>query len=238
MPKPKEELKMPTERETTETLQLSSHDETSGPDTSPRTAKAKSPTQIACGRIDAAYEALKSNQPGAEEDLYKAFKTVAEIIAWSCFGLKDEDLFQDIISAAFLGLPRFHGKSRLSTWFITLVKNRCKEALRQIYIERERNTISLSMFEEMGGQEPEESATEPYHEDPSDCDAYNLIDAAIDLEIAMEELPEEQLHVIEMYMEGHSDAEIADQDGTPLGTVKGRRRLGLDHMREKISRGQ
>jgi RNA polymerase sigma-70 factor, ECF subfamily len=49
---------------------------------------------------------------------------------------------------------------------------------------------------------------------------------------ALKTLPEEQLKTIELaYFSGYTHAEIAELLGLPLGTVKGRVRLGLKKMR-------
>ena len=52
-------------------------------------------------------------------------------------------------------------------------------------------------------------------------------------------LPPEQLKVLELaYFSGYTHKEIAELLGLPLGTVKGRMRLGLQKIREYFdSRG-
>ena len=49
---------------------------------------------------------------------------------------------------------------------------------------------------------------------------------------ALAQIPPEQRHVIELaYFDGFTHAEIAEREGIPLGTVKGRMRLGLQKLR-------
>jgi RNA polymerase sigma-70 factor (ECF subfamily) len=51
-------------------------------------------------------------------------------------------------------------------------------------------------------------------------------------------LPREQSQVIELaYFGGFSHAEIAEMLGKPLGTIKGRMRLGLDKIRATLAEG-
>jgi RNA polymerase sigma-70 factor (ECF subfamily) len=50
---------------------------------------------------------------------------------------------------------------------------------------------------------------------------------------ALKSLPEEQLQVLELaYFSGYTHVEIAELLDLPLGTVKGRMRLGLQKVRD------
>ena len=54
----------------------------------------------------------------------------------------------------------------------------------------------------------------------------------------MDILPADQLKVIELaYFGGFTHVEIADMLESPVGTVKGRMRLGLKKMREALAQG-
>ena len=49
---------------------------------------------------------------------------------------------------------------------------------------------------------------------------------------ALNTLPQEQLKILELaYFSGYTHVEIAELVGLPLGTVKGRMRLGLKKIR-------
>jgi RNA polymerase sigma-70 factor (ECF subfamily) len=55
---------------------------------------------------------------------------------------------------------------------------------------------------------------------------------------ALETLPEEQRRAIELaYFGGFTQTQIAELLGEPVGTVKGRMRLGLDKMRRELVGG-
>jgi RNA polymerase sigma-70 factor (ECF subfamily) len=63
-------------------------------------------------------------------------------------------------------------------------------------------------------------------------------ETADELHGAIGELPVEQSKVIELaYFGGFSQSEIAGMLGVPLGTVKGRMRLGLEKMRSELAEG-
>jgi RNA polymerase sigma-70 factor (ECF subfamily) len=54
----------------------------------------------------------------------------------------------------------------------------------------------------------------------------------------IDELPNDQSQVISLaYFGGFSQSEIADMLGAPLGTIKGRMRLGLEKMRAALAEG-
>jgi DNA-directed RNA polymerase specialized sigma24 family protein len=61
------------------------------------------------------------------------------------------------------------------------------------------------------------------------------LDAPIDLEELIRDLPEEQAEVIKLRREGHSLEDIAERTGEPLGIIRGRNRLALSKARKKIA---
>ena len=55
---------------------------------------------------------------------------------------------------------------------------------------------------------------------------------------ALDTLPEDQRRTIELaYFGGFSHSQIAEMLDTPIGTVKGRMRLGLEKLRQQLSEG-
>ena len=55
---------------------------------------------------------------------------------------------------------------------------------------------------------------------------------------ALDTLPEDQRRAIELaYFGGFSHSQIAELLGEPIGTVKGRMRLGLDKLRRQLADG-
>ena len=63
-------------------------------------------------------------------------------------------------------------------------------------------------------------------------------DEAREVRSALGTLPPDQLKVIELaYFGGFTHVEIAEMLEAPIGTVKGRMRLGLKKMREVLAQG-
>ena len=81
-------------------------------------------------------------------------------------------------------------------------------------------------------------ASGPGHEHWHDATgAYVLgaLDEAAEIRQVLTTLPPEQCRVIELaYFGGFTQTEIADMLDTPIGTVKGRMRLGLEKMRAQL----
>jgi RNA polymerase sigma-70 factor (ECF subfamily) len=62
-------------------------------------------------------------------------------------------------------------------------------------------------------------------------------DEAREIRAALDSLPEEQARVIELaYFGGFTHTEIAELLGAPVGTIKGRMRLGLEKLRGSLER--
>ena len=60
-------------------------------------------------------------------------------------------------------------------------------------------------------------------------------DEAREIRAALDELPDEQSRVIELaFYGGYTHTEIADMLDAPIGTIKGRMRLGMEKMRRTL----
>ena len=63
-------------------------------------------------------------------------------------------------------------------------------------------------------------------------------ETATEVRGALEQLPGDQSKVIELaYFGGFSQSEIAAMLNVPLGTIKGRMRLGLEKIRGQLAEG-
>jgi RNA polymerase sigma-70 factor (ECF subfamily) len=110
------------------------------------------------------------------------------------------------------------GRGSLRAWLLTAVRNR-----------------SIDYLRGRGGRERQEQELEPeiaYMVSPAD--PWREVALSVERDAvrdAMANLPVEQRQVIELaYFGGYTHHEIAEMTRVPLGTVKGRMRLGLEKM--------
>jgi RNA polymerase sigma-70 factor (ECF subfamily) len=157
--------------------------------------------------------------PEAFEALYDRHGNAAYSLAYRIVG--DRNLAEDTTQEAFLSIWR--SKSRydrargsVRSWVLSVVRNRAIDHLRR------------------GGA----MAPKLDYDDDSVLEARPAADRtdAEAMRTALDSLPNEQSQVIELaYFGGFSHSEIASMIGMPLGTVKGRMRLGLEKIRAEIA---
>jgi len=138
-----------------------------------------------------------------------------------------EDVTQEVFLSIWrseAGFDRTRGSVR--SWALGIVRNRAIDALR-----RESNRAPRLDFDDDAVLErrPAQQRTEE--------EALRR-ETARNLRGALEELPNEQSKVIELaYYGGFTHSEIARMLNMPLGTVKGRMRLGLEKIRAHLAEG-
>jgi RNA polymerase sigma-70 factor (ECF subfamily) len=153
------------------------------------------------------------------ETLYETFHRQAIGLAYHMLGdMADaEDAVQDAFICAWRALDRYdpeRGSQR--TWLLAIVRNRALDTLRARRahpIEHLDRATSLS----------------------DTTDVAMLVQTRLDganAYTAVASLPPDQQHTIELaFAGGLSHAEIASRTALPLGTIKGRIRLGLHRLR-------
>jgi RNA polymerase sigma-70 factor (ECF subfamily) len=153
------------------------------------------------------------------EALYDAHHRQAIGLAYRILGdLGDaEEVVQEVFLSAWrTGHEYDPSRGTTHAWVLAMVRNRSIDVLRA----RKRRPV----------QPLAEGLDPPSTEDVLSMAASNVDAAAA--RVALNSLPPEQKQVIELaYFGGLSHTEIATQVAAPIGTVKGRIRLGLDRLR-------
>ncbi len=155
-----------------------------------------------------------------------AFATLYDELAGVVFGtvkrvLRDPAMSEEVTQEVFLELWRTAARfdperASVSTWAITMARRRAVDRVRREQSQRDR--IERSAMQRQ---------TEPSI--PGDTVVASIEAERVNRAVA--ELPDEQRTVIQMaFLDGDSHAEIAERLDLPLGTVKGRVRLGLKKL--------
>jgi RNA polymerase sigma-70 factor, ECF subfamily len=157
--------------------------------------------------------------------LYERHAGVAFSLAFRMCGRSA--IAEEVVQEAFLSLWRSgarydRARGSVRTWILGIVHNRGIDTLRK-GTARERGTVSDEGIEERL-EAPERTDVE-----------VGRRDEAREIRTALEGLPAEQSHVIELaYYGGFTHSEIASMLDMPIGTVKGRMRLGLQKLRSEL----
>src|SRR3954451_18253060 len=161
----------------------------------------------------------------AFEVLYDRHSGVAFSLAYRMVGTRAtaEGGVQEGFLALWRSAPRYdRGRGSVRTWVLGIVHHRAIDALRRGTVHDRRRASDEGIEERFSAEE--RTAVEGARRDE-----------AREVRTALDTLPPEQLRVIELaYFGGFSHSEIAQMLETPIGTVKGRMRLGLAKMREAL----
>ena len=169
---------------------------------------------------------VQSGDPRAFEVLYDRHGGAAFSLAYRMVGKRA--VAEDIVQEAFLSIWRSkvryeREKGSVRTWVLGIVHHRTIDALRRNLVH-ERRRASAEGIEER--QEAKEL---------TDVEAARREEAR-EVRAALQSLPGEQSRVIELaYYGGFTHTQIAEMLDMPVGTVKGRMRLGLEKMRRELT---
>src|SRR3954453_8349369 len=166
-------------------------------------------------------EKVAANDADAFEVVLERHSDAAFSLAYRICGRRS--LAEDIAQEAFLAVWRSGARydrtrGSVRTWTLGIVHNRAVDALRRSG-GHERRCISDEGIEET--LEAEQRTDSQAIENSTSLEIRGAIDG----------LPSEQRRVIELaYFGGFTHVEIASMLGAPIGTVKGRMRLGLHKL--------
>ena len=168
---------------------------------------------------------VQEGDPRAFELFYDRHAGPAFSLAYRMVG--NRTVAEDVSQEAFLSIWRSKlryqpDRGSVRTWVLGIVHHRAIDALRRNTVHDKRRASAEGIEERFEARER------------TDVEVARR-DEAQTVRAALEGLPDEQCRVIELaYFGGFSHSQIADQLDMPIGTVKGRMRLGLDKLRKTL----
>jgi RNA polymerase sigma-70 factor (ECF subfamily) len=162
----------------------------------------------------------------AFEILYDRHKGPAYSLARRITGTDGnaDDVVQETFVSVWRSIERYDPKrASVRTWLMRIVHRRAIDQLRSTIVHSKRRADGEGIVEELADKAPA----------PESLTLAN--EQSVEVREALSDLPDDQRKVIELsYFSGFSQTEIAEMTGQPLGTVKGRMRLGLEKMRAHL----
>ena len=168
---------------------------------------------------------VRRGEAVAFEIVYERHATAAFSLAYRMTGSRNGA--EDVVQEAFLSLWRSNARydrtrGSVRTWVLGIVHNRAIDALRRSVVHDRRRASDEGIEERFEAKERTEVEVARR-------------DEAREVREALTTLPPEQCKVIELaYFGGFTHTEIASMLETPIGTIKGRMRLGLEKMRAQL----
>lgn len=159
----------------------------------------------------------------AFELLYERHKRVAYSLARRIVGGggNADDVVQETFISVWRSIERYDAKkASVRTWLMRIVHRRAIDNLRSQTVHSKRRADGEDLLDDVVSNDPSPDS-QALQQELSDNVRGVLV-----------ELPSEQRAVIELaYFNGFTHSEIAEILDEPVGTVKGRMRLGLEKMR-------
>lgn len=172
---------------------------------------------------------IGEKSPEAFEVFYDRHGGAAYSLAYRIVG--EPAAAEDVTQEAFISIWRSgarydQARGSVRSWMLSIVRNRAIDALRSRAGRAPKLTFDDEAILE---QRPSGDLTD---------DEAMRRETADEVRGALGQLPGEQSKVIELaYFGGFSHSEISEMLGVPLGTVKGRMRLGLEKIRGELAGG-
>ena len=165
---------------------------------------------------------VENEDPQAFAVLYDRHSRVAFSLAYRLMG--ERQAAEDLVQEVFLRVWRSTGSYRAErgsarTWILSIVHHRGVDLLRSNASRRRT-------------QDKVESSAETVQQSEAFSEAWRNSQRDQVLK-ALNTLPPEQLKILELaYFSGYTHVEISELLDLPLGTVKGRMRLGLKKIKD------
>lgn len=172
---------------------------------------------------------VAEKDPDAFEVFYDRHGGAAFSLAYRIVGDRQsaEDVTQEALISIWRSGARFdRAKGSVRAWTLGIVRNRAIDLLR-----RDAGRAPKLAFD------PQEALERRPSEELTDAEALRR-ETAREVRGALSGLPEDQSRVIQLaFFGGFSHSEIARMLNEPLGTIKGRMRLGMEKVRAGLAEG-
>jgi len=138
--------------------------------------------------------------------------------------LKKEEIAEEVLQDVFMKIwDRFESydstKGKLFTWMVNIARNQAIDKTRSKEISKDSKTSTI-----------EKSV--------SRVDSEDYVEQKIEgigVKDILKNLTDDQKFVVEhLYFQGYSQSELAEEFDIPLGTVKTRLRLAMQHLRSTL----
>lgn len=169
------------------------------------------------------YERLRSGNKEALESLYDKYESL--LYSFSYKMVQDpqasEEIVQEVMIKVWKGTGSYSAESgKFSSWILTVTRNTAID-----YIRKQQKVRTEEIHQEVELRDrrtPVEELVE--WEEQGD-----------QLREAMRTLKDDQQVIIDLfYFKGYSQRKISEKVDIPLGTVKGRIRLALKHLKSQL----
>src|ERR671932_1881777 len=165
---------------------------------------------------------IEAGDAEAFSTLYERHSRAVYSLAYRMMGERQaaEDLTQDAFIKVWRNASSYRAeRGSVRTWILSIVHNRGIDQLRS-HASRRRTQDRIEASAPRS--QPSEAFPEAWRNSQRD-----------QVREALKTLPSEQLKILELaYFSGYTHVEIAEFLDLPLGTVKGRMRLGLKKLRD------
>jgi RNA polymerase sigma-70 factor (ECF subfamily) len=174
-------------------------------------------------------ELVCRNEAVAFEIVLERHVDAAFSLAYRMIGRRSfaEDVVQEAVLSIWRNGARYdRSRGSVRNWILGITHHRAVDALRRDAVRTSKNVGDEDLQERL--EAPERTDVEVVRRDE-----------AQGIRAALDQLPTEQIRVIELaYFGGFTHIEIAAMLDLPIGTVKGRMRLGLEKMRSRLRTGE
>lgn len=165
----------------------------------------------------------------ALSDLYDRYGRLVYSIALNSVGDQNvaEEIVQDVFTRVWEKADTYNaGIAKVSTWIITITRNRAIDELRKSKARRENSSISWAEIDPYGGP------SSPGPEEEAELSMQQKL-----VSQALERLSPHQRELLAMaYFKGYTQTRIAQVLSMPLGTVKTQIRAAIQKLRVEMVR--